>query len=313
MFARALVVAIALLVVTDVRADDPPTQDQLQTLADQKNWTELMKAATRVLQLKGPAAETYDRPQVWQLKAEAQLQTNMFVASAESFESAAEEPKVDPAVKDRCESLSLIMRKTDARGFRVKPAKPGAVAEPIDVKDPANRPTAMKALLDQEIAELKSELEKQKKKTSLNELVKIAQQARRLPPLERAATQSETQTDAIIAAAGSLMADSIGKWVEGTRPEIEKIRESANELVEVEGRRDRAPRDRRDPVYRKRGLTSKDVSDLKAITSECKRIAGAYKAFLDAAKKPGADLEAIPPRVDAIYKEAQNVLDADYS
>ncbi len=302
---------VVLVLVATALGDEPPTQDQLQKLADEKNWAELMKATTRVLQLKGPAAEPYDRPAVWQLKAEAQLQENMFVAAAESFEDATREPTIDPAIKDRCAAMSKVMRKTDARGFGLKSRKPGAT-ETIDVKDPANRPAALKALFDFQIGEVKADIDRQKKKPSLNDLVKIAREARDLPPLERAATQSEEQTRAVVEQAGKLMAESIDKWMETSRVQMDKIRASANEMVEVETRRD-GPRERRDPAYRKRGLNSKDTSELKAIVTECKRIAAAYKSFVEAAGKPSADLEAIPPRVDAVYKEAQNILDADYS
>jgi hypothetical protein len=312
MIARVACASCVVMFACLVRADDLPTQDQLQKLADDRNWKELLKGTTRVLQLKGAAAEPYDRPVVWMLKAEAQLQENLFVAASESFENASKEDKIDPAVADRCVAMSEIMRKTDARGFRLKPTRTVTTVQPIDVKDPQNRPAAIKALFESELASLKQQLEREKKKPSLADIAKIAHSARDLPPLERAATQSADQTKAVVAEAGSLMASTVTTWVEKARTDLDRIRESANELVQVEAKTERE-RQRNDVLHRKRGLTSKDVAELKDITRECQRIADAYKAFVADAGEPGEDLAAIPPRVEATYAEAQNILDTDYT
>ncbi len=308
----SVVFSFVMLSAFAMAADDAPTPEQLKQFETEKNWTELLKGTTRVLALKGPAAEVYDRVQVWSQKAEAQLQSKLFSPASESFEKASKEKGVTPELADHAFAMSLVMLKTDARGFHMPPTKANPSPAMIDVTNTENRTEAIKLLFEADYADVVRDLNNAKKKPVFNDLIKVVRDANKLPPLERAATKSEDKSKQVVTDASSLMADTINKWAEDSTKQVEVIRTTANEVVRSPGK----PRTDGKPVpdvMRKRGLTGKDRADLTEIAKECERVADGYKRFVEQSGEPKGELANIPKRVESLYDDANKALKADYS
>jgi len=307
--------AIGILLLSSAfvtAADDLPTPEQLKQLETDKNWVELLKGTTKALALKGPAAEKFNRAELWIQKAEAQLQQKQFIPASESFKNAAEEKTVAPEIADTCTAMSALVRKSDARGYRVPQTKDNPSPPAFDIFDPATRTDAMKALFDSEYTDLKKDLDKAKTKPALPELIKIAKQAKPLPTLERAATKTDEQSKQLVADVGTQASETIGKWVESSRTQIDKIRESANRMIRVKAR-EIPGQTVSGHTLQKAGLSGQDRSDLQGIMKECEKIAGLYKQYIDAVGEARDAMVDVPKRVENVFEEAKNVLNANYT
>lgn len=301
-----------LILVRSSLANDLPGPDQLQKLAENRDWTTLLKATTRVLLLKGEAARAYDRPAVWQLKAEAQLQQNLFIAASESFQQASEEPGIDPRQAAQCVALSRILRKTDVRGFKLPPSRAGENPGWIDLKNPENRPQAIQAFFNFEYQTLQSQLDKQKPAPVFRELIRIARSARELIPIEQAASDPTEKTGELIKQVIQLWMDKVNKWIEQSDTQAKEIQESAHQLQAIEPPSE-SEKSRNEPIYRKRGLTVQDSASLKSIQSECRRVADSYKSLAGIVEPWPDELTSIPARVESLYALVQKILDDDYA
>lgn len=312
MSVRTILPVVWLILARSAVANDLPTPEQLQKLAENHDWPNLLKSTTRVLLLKGQIAQAYDRPTVWQLKAEAQLQQNLFIAASESFERASEEPGIDPRKMARCIALSRVLRKTDVRGFKLPPSRPGENPGWIDLKNPENRLPAIQAFFKAEYQTLQSQLEKQKTDPEFRELQRIAKSANELTPIEQAASDSTEQTQELINQVIQLWAGKVNSWVEKSIKQVDEIRESAEQLQPVEPVPG-SEKSRREPTHQKRGLTLQDRDRLKSIRLQCQRIANSYKYLVDILGSTPEELSQIPPKVEQLYATVQKILDDNHS
>jgi hypothetical protein len=283
------------------RADAPPTLEELKKLAADKQWREVMAAAARITALKGDPARDKERPEVWALKAEAQIQTNQLSPASDSFASASKEGAATPEKKDEFLALSMLMDKSDGRGYHPKPTKEDPSPVSIDIKDPANRPAAIKKLFETELSELKKSLAKAK--DSMSAMKGFAKDAKELQPIERAADGSTAKIDELVHDGLGTLSKSVVDWCDKQKTDIERIVKNADEMIYVEGAK------KGERVMRRRGLTGNDRQVLGNTVDACVKLAGSYDQLIgvlgDAFK---GDISSLPPKIQAVHDDAKSAL-----
>src|SRR5262249_38076561 len=73
--------------------DSLPTMDELKGLMDQQQWQQLLQRSSRVVSLRGQAAQNYDRYDLLMMRGEAQLQMKNSPQAIASFKDAIDESK----------------------------------------------------------------------------------------------------------------------------------------------------------------------------------------------------------------------------
>lgn len=297
---RALL--IVFLLATCVRADELPTLESLQKLKADKQWSELLKGATRLLALKGKQAEAIDRASVWMLKAEAQLQSNQFVPAADSFLDASQEPAVAPEQGDWAYAMSLVCRKSDAHGFRVPATKKNPTPPSFPIADESARKDAVQALLASELAECRDRLAGIKASLPITAMGKLCADAVDLRRVDRAANGNTEQTDKLLIEITKRAGVTTQDWCKKTTDEIDKIEQTASEEEKDEkGRR------------RPRGLQPADRKKLTDYQTTLRDIAKDYeslnKKVTDFADN---DFKELPPLLEKLFTRIERMLDRSY-
>src|SRR5437868_6583702 len=69
----------------------PASTQPIQQMLDDKKYVEVLKETQRILRLKGPAAEAYNKADVLMLRGEAQVQLKQMQPAIESLKQAVKE------------------------------------------------------------------------------------------------------------------------------------------------------------------------------------------------------------------------------
>lgn len=296
------VLPIVLLLVTCVRADELPTLESLQQLKASKQWAELLKGTSRLLALKGKQAEGVDRSAVWILKAEAQLQSNQFVPAAESFVEASEEPQTAPDRADFAYAMSLVCRKSDARGFRAPATRKNPSPPTFAIADESVRKDAIGALLASELVECHERLTGIKASLPITAMGRLCADAVGLRRVERAASGGTEQSDKLIVEITRHAGITTREWCTKTSDELDKIEQAAAEEQKDEKGRSRP-----------RGLTPGDRKKVQEMQAKLREIAKDYQS-LEAKVGDQADgsFKELPQTLEGVFKQAERVLDRNY-
>ena len=293
---------ILSLAASTARADDLPSPAELQAMQAAKDWANLLKATTRVLALKGPAAEPYDRPELWLQKAESQLNLKLFIPASDSFLSASKEPTIAPDQADYAYAMSIIARKSDARGYRPQASKENSAPPQMPILEPAEREAAFASLFAGELAEAKKTAEKANNLALAGRLVKQAQPVRRLA---RVAEKSEDKVIALIDQVLSKVGDDAAKWVDEATTRVDQIETDANVTVII---RDANGRE----FPQRKGPTSQEQSELKSLMKRCESFANDYQELADAIGEVPDSMSDLPKRVERLFTRAKTLSSPNY-
>ena len=154
----------ALTFAIEARAADPeplPTPEQLHKLFNDGQYQPLLQKLVRVLQLKGTAAQGYDRIDLLMLRGEVFLRLKQQPKAIESFDAAlteiaAADPKspVDPKVAAVARATELLVKQSKQYVYTPKTMKVGVPSQPVSVLDMAQRKAGFAALLADMTADL---------------------------------------------------------------------------------------------------------------------------------------------------------------
>jgi len=316
-----------------------PTTDEIHELFKDQKYKETLQRLSRVLALKGEAAKAYDRHDLLRLRGETQLKLKDVTGAATSFEQAAKEAPDD---KSRAVDLAtqMVIKRSKNQVFtpaapRKTSKAPDKAAEqaagkldkpnlekagPIDVGDPEKRKDAFAALFAEQKGEVEPKLKAAKDAKSLPPVVDALQAAGGLRNLELAATDDDAQVKAMVqdltARAQKMMADAVKNMTDT----VNQIEESANRLQEVMTPV-RAPAGGLGGVggayaersYKKRGLTTPDMQDLRRVIADCKKLVPAAKELSDKLGDSGAEFKQVGKEAVDVGTHAQKVLTTDYA
>ena len=309
------------VVGTNANTNTLPTVDELHQLYKDGNYKETLQKLSRVLALKGDAAKAYDRHDLLRLRAETQLKLRDSAGAAATFEQAAKEAHDDKARAVDVASQMVIKRSKNLQFTPAakKGAKGGAKVEPIDVGDPEKRKAAFAALLAEQKELVVPRVKAAKDAKALQPVIEALQAAGGLRTLELAATGDDAEVKTMVSdlsgRAKKMMADAVKDMTDT----VNQIEESANRLQEVMTPV-RAPGGvgggggvYAERSYKKRGLMTPDVKDLKRVISDCQKIVPVVKELVEKLGESGEEFKQIGTDAVAVGTKAHEVLTTDYA
>lgn len=301
-------------------ANPLPGADEIRKSFEDGNYKETLQKLSRVLALRGDAARVYDRHALLRLKAEAQLKLKDASGAAASFEQAARE-----APDDRSRAVDvatqMVVRRSKNLSFTPAPKRnPRAGAKaprPIDVSEPEKRQAAFAALLAEQKDQVAPRLAAAKNARTLAPVAEALQSAGRLRTLELAATGDDAQVKAMVrdlsGRAQKMMADAVGDMTQV----VKDVEESASTLKEVmvpvrtPGLAGGGVMMERS--YKKRGLMTPDVNDLRRVIADCRKLIPAARDLGEKLGEAGEAFKQIGKDAAAVGNKAHEVLTADYA
>lgn len=288
-----------------------PTVDEIQALFDKGDYSETLKQLSRLLSLKGKAAEGMDRYTLLMLRGESHLRLKANSAATQALAEAAKAAPDDEAAA-KARALAILVKRSKNLVFTPKVAAGGKAASGgIDLTDPKRRPDAFNALYEGERAARKPVLTAADKAKTLPPIAKAMKAAAELRDLELAATgndhESAAALDRLVQRATKLMA----KGLDDAARRVEAIADRANQLIEVTERTNNGTRRR----TRRRGLDSDDTKELKNIVETCRKVFESSKELAEGFGQEDdverfADLQE---QAEDVGQRAQDVRVDDYS
>ena len=300
-------VTLSLLFATAVAhaADSLPTSDEIQAMVDAKNWPGVLLATNRTLVLKGLAAESYDRVDLWTKKAEAQLHLNQFVPASQSMAKAAAEKAAKPEQADQALALSALFRHCDAKGYKSS-AKLGTI-KTFNVLDPAGRTDALAALFEGGYANITQELDRIKAAIDSKALLPLVKDIAELRPVDRVVNKSNEKSDALEKTLAGNFADQAKKWADPANKRIDELAKLGDERVEVQGQPDRLGRVT--ISSHRRGNNLDEVAELKRFMDQAKTFGTSYTTLEPALGSAGKEaIKPVKDTVEPVYDKAKSTM-----
>lgn len=294
------------------QGDNPlPTADEIQALFDKGDHSETLKQLSRLLSLKGKAAQGMDRYTLLMLRGESHLRLKANSAATKALAEAAKAaPDDESAAKAR--ALAILIKRSKNLQFTPKVAAGGKAASGgIDITDLERRPDAFNALYEGERAALKPALTAADKAKTLPPIAKAMKAAAELRDLELAAIGKDDETggalDRLVQRAAKLMA----KGLDDAARRTEAIADRANQLIEVTERTNHGIRRR----TRRRGVNSDELRELNYIVETCRKVFESSKELAEGFGR-GDDVDRfadLQEQAEDVGQRAQDVRLDDYS
>jgi hypothetical protein len=290
-------------------ANSLPTVDQLKAQLD-SNPQEVLRGVSRLLALKGAAAQQYDRYELFSLRGEASLRSKAMPAAAEAFAAAAKET-TDADKKAIARANEILIRKSKNTGYAPKPPRPGAAPSTrpfmalIPIIKPDDRKMAIEALLNDEM-------------TAAAPKIKAADNAQALPPIIEAAKLlgdlNALETTAYGKADQSKqIAENVGKRAHFMIDNALKTMSKRTEDCWASASRKQYTTDNygnRDYQPGMLGLTSNEANTLKEVIATTEKV---VPVATDLATVTGsAELGTDATTAQKLHERAREVLDFDY-
>ncbi len=180
MVKRTWVLLGVLLWAGAIAAQDAPAPlplpGDLKQQVDAGEYRDALKGLSRVLDLKGAAAEPYNRFEMLTLRAECQLQLRQTAAALDSLTAAQKQAASQGNADGVGASLAFadLIQRSPALRYTPKASNGPLAKKPIDILDRSQRPQAYEALFADEL-------------TSAQQKVRQAETARQMPPILEAA------------------------------------------------------------------------------------------------------------------------------
>ncbi len=298
--------ALLTLMVPLARADGPPpsaatSAADVQTLLDANNYAGAVSAASRLLSKAGNApGPDADKAQLYALKGEAHLKLKQATQAADAFDKASK-AATDPAVSATDAATGLLAKRSRNNVYTPKqPAADGTKPSPVDITAADDRKTALGYLFADEFAAAAPKLKAAKTAKTVPEMLRAADLANGLRSLEVAATGSDDKSKPEVTEIADHAQGLLDTSLKTMAQRVGDIRQAANAQSTQYGRQRMANGGyANEPQVHKAGLTSRNVSELKQIESDCKQIGPAADAFAKAVAEGGTTPAAAAPAAPA--------------
>lgn len=309
----AMVLVLALLPALASAAGPVPTTDDLRALFEKGEYNETLKQVSRVLSLKGKAAEGVDRYELLMLRAESHLHLKATGAALPALEEAAKVAP-DDAAAAKSRALAILVKRSKNLQYTPKVGggggggKGGGPAEPFSVSDVERRPDAFKALYEGERAAAKQKVAAAAKSKTLPPVAAAMKAVAPLRDLELAASGKDDETtatlDDLTKRAHKLMADGLDDLAKRT----ERIADRANEMIPYVTRRNGRTQERE----RRRGLDNNQVRELKNVIDTCRQVIGSCEDLAKSFAEDDEPFEDLVEQAKDTGERANDVLTDNY-
>ena len=294
-----------------------PTADDVRNQVDAKDYRGALQSLLRVLDLKGSAAEPYDRAEMLLLRAECQMQIRQTKAALDSLDAALKEC----AAKGKADMGALVLAHTELllnspnMQYVSRTRSSASPPKPINILDRQVRPDAYQALLDDEWDAQEQRIKAALEAPTMPPILEAAKIVATLRGVEKGATGSTHRSDDWAASlsqhARAVLAGSLNDMGES----VDKIIASANEMVVVPVPKYDAASGKSwlENVSQKRGLNSRDRQNLKVVTQTCAQIISAAGDLVFALDVDREEYQKLAANSGALQDKVAAAARVDYS
>ncbi|MBC8108697.1 MAG: hypothetical protein H7Z14_19090 [Anaerolineae bacterium] len=299
------------------QAGDPlPSMQELQQLQTEKQWQPLLQKLSRVLSLRGDAAKTFDRYELFMMKGEAHAQLKQPAPAASAFADAAKEAAADKKRAALASSTALLIKRSQAFVYKRKsPTTQATDSKEIDVLDPAKRKEGFAALAADELAVLQPKVKAATTANNLKPVVDVMKSMDDLRNAELASAGNTSMSDSLLPPLATHSKELSAKYVAEQKQKVDAIDKVANQVVDSGPDRRGASGGRAyERRYKKRGLMSADSNNLKTAMAVCTEIAAGDRQMAEVfGAELGKPLQDVATEATAVAQRAEAVLKTDYS
>lgn len=295
-----------------------PTADEIQQSFDAGAYEQTLKLLSRVLPLKGKAAEPYDRSALLELKVETHLRLKAAAPAMQALEQAAEATN-DPKEQARYRATAALIKRSKGLSYVPKQKKKGKGpgSGSIDLVDPKQRLVALDAMWADELARVKPKAGSAARQKVLPPIAAAIKEVKAVVDLELGATGSQDETNGMLSDLNGQGLKLIGKTVDRMAKRVDSIDAAADEVIRqrvspVRGGRGVTPTrrtgvDRRgrfagEEIERRRGVRPEEIQELKEIIKTCPQLA---KAAGELVEMSGQDTDAAESIIDKATETAE--------
>lgn len=303
----------------------PASNGDIHQLVADKQYGAAMQKITAGLALKGPAAKTVDRADLFMQKAECHLQLRALTPAIAAYDSAAKEAakNTDTRLASIATAHAALLKGSKAFAYTPKTAPDKTRPVPIDILDPAHRRQAFLAMLVDHLAASESKLKAAKAATSLPPIAACFKPLDEMEGMELAAKENSTAESSgaekvtalrkdLTETAKKMMADSF-RAMSKRIGDIDKEAGTYVEFYEDVPDPFNAPAAfRRRKAWKKKGLTDADTKELEAATVTCDKISPALTELAVGLKQEEKTFDPFSDEASRIRKEVERILDTDY-
>jgi hypothetical protein len=164
-----------------------PTQADIRGQVEAGDFAGALRGLARVLELKGPAAVPYNRPEMLVLRGECFLQTRQSANAKTALEEALKEAVAagDSVTAGNALALSTLFSKSSNMTYSPKKGTAPVAPKPINILDRAARPEAYKALYDDLLPETRTKTRAALQSQSMTAVMSAARDAAVLRAVEK--------------------------------------------------------------------------------------------------------------------------------
>jgi hypothetical protein len=311
-------IVMALAAATSWAWGQGPTSDDLQRLVAEKNYSRALQKITAGLALKGPAARTVNRYELYLLKGECHLQMRAMSHAAEAYAAAAKEPTASPPERAVAAAHEMLVKQAKGLAYTPKASPDKGRPAPIDISDKESRRRAFAALLADELAASEGKLANAKTSKALGAIAAMFKPLVTLEGIELAATGNgeAPKIKAIQADLAERAKRAVADALRGLSKRVGEVDKEANTYVETyiekQDPYSRFPRIIREKVYKKRGLSDAHTKELQETNATCDKIPLAMAEMAEGLRAPEKEFEPFTAEAGRIRKEVDRLLDTDY-
>lgn len=305
-----------------------PSGDDLHKQFEAKQYQSLLMNLARVLQLKGAAAQPYDRVDLLMLRGEALTQLKQQAAAVEAFDAAAKEAtsaqtKVarTPEQVALARAMSMLVHQSHNFAYTPRAVAPGQRPDPISLLDLSQRPAAFKALLSDALAEMGPKVKVAAQSATLAPILTVVRNLGDLRALELTATKATKQSDELLTQMADKAYGLMDAEMNRIDPLVQGIDKNAHSRIPHVYSRP-IGRDRQTGLvysetyttYTFRGLYSNDMRDLKTFAATCELVYDASHDFSAATTdKRAAKFDKLAAQAKKTGDEALQTLNDNYT
>jgi hypothetical protein len=296
----AALLGLSMRSVAVAANQDLPSVDDLKRMYDDKKYEDLVIKLSFVLSLHNEAGRSYDRYELYMLKGEAQMGRRQPVAASDAYVRAAKHT-TDKTQLAMAVAMSELSRRCPNMKFT--PQTGAAKGRQIDVTDPQARKPAFAALYADELVAAKWAIKDASEATTIPPIFDVIPWLKKLSAIEIAATDSDTQSAALVEQIGSHADQLIGAVIDKYAGRVAAIDRNAQTVISVTDQYGNT-------MSGPQGLDSREQKELKDIIADCAQIGPAVKDLVEGIDDK--ELVALAAKTDKTGAEANRVLHTGY-
>lgn len=235
-----------------------PTLKDLQEMMQEKEYRLCVQQIARLIRVPG-AAEKYDLPGLHLMRGECFIQLGDQMSAIAAYKLAAKSEKFEQTTEAR----AMVLLLTHSPKMTYQPTD--AAAPPIDVVTIDSRKKALVALLEDEVAKIKPEVERVMKGKSLKPTMNLLPRLIDLRALELFAAGRESTFAAVLYPLGDHVRQLMIDEMEKINQRLRQLDTLANQSVDVGGGGRRGRGYGWDGYTERRGLYTPEKNELRNI------------------------------------------------